>query len=26
VLRDKGFGEVRPVWCSPSDTLLLALK
>ncbi|MGC0329570.1 SAM-dependent methyltransferase [Streptomyces sp. SAI-170] len=26
VLRDHGFGEVRPVWCSPSDTLLLALK
>ncbi len=26
VLREKGFGEVRPVWCSPSDTLLLALK
>ncbi|KOG38164.1 class I SAM-dependent methyltransferase [Streptomyces resistomycificus] len=26
VLRDKGFGEARPVWCSPSDTLLLALK
>ncbi|MEU6511742.1 class I SAM-dependent methyltransferase [Streptomyces sp. NPDC046942] len=21
-----GFGEARPVWCSPSDTLLLALK
>ncbi|MEU9352730.1 methyltransferase domain-containing protein [Streptomyces griseoloalbus] len=26
VLREHGFGEVRPVWCSPSDTLLLALK
>jgi hypothetical protein len=26
VLRGKGFGEARPVWCSPSDTLLLALK
>ncbi|MFE5031319.1 class I SAM-dependent methyltransferase [Streptomyces sp. NPDC056683] len=26
VLRDKGFGEARAVWCSPSDTLLLALK
>ena len=25
-LRDKGFGAARPVWCSPSDTLLLALK
>jgi SAM-dependent methyltransferase len=25
-LRERGFGEVRPVWCSPSDTLLLALK
>ncbi|MEU6813505.1 class I SAM-dependent methyltransferase [Streptomyces sp. NPDC046860] len=25
-LREKGFAEVRPVWCSPSDTLLLALK
>ncbi|MEV6837873.1 class I SAM-dependent methyltransferase [Streptomyces sp. NPDC051133] len=22
----RGFGEARPVWCSPSDTLLLALK
>ncbi|MER6732521.1 class I SAM-dependent methyltransferase [Streptomyces puniciscabiei] len=21
-----GFGEARPVWCSPSDTLLLAVK
>ncbi|MEU0966647.1 methyltransferase domain-containing protein [Streptomyces sp. NPDC005917] len=26
VLRDKGFGEARAVWCSPSDTLLLAVK
>ncbi|MGW5233792.1 class I SAM-dependent methyltransferase [Streptomyces nodosus] len=26
VLGEKGFGEARPVWCSPSDTLLLALK
>ncbi len=26
VLRENGFAEVRPVWCSPSDTLLLALK
>jgi SAM-dependent methyltransferase len=26
VLREKGFEEARPVWCSPSDTLLLALK
>ncbi|KUO11633.1 class I SAM-dependent methyltransferase [Streptomyces sp. DSM 15324] len=26
VLKEKGFGEARPVWCSPSDTLLLALK
>jgi hypothetical protein len=26
VLREKGFSEARPVWCSPSDTLLLALK
>ncbi|PKW09985.1 Methyltransferase domain-containing protein [Streptomyces sp. 1222.5] len=25
-LRERGFGEARPVWCSPSDTLLLALK
>ncbi|MEV7288805.1 class I SAM-dependent methyltransferase [Streptomyces sp. NPDC093252] len=25
-LREAGFGEARPVWCSPSDTLLLALK
>ena len=24
VLREKGFAEARPVWCSPSDTLLLA--
>ncbi|MFC8433125.1 methyltransferase domain-containing protein [Streptomyces sp. NPDC057253] len=26
VLRESGFDEVRPVWSSPSDTLLLALK
>ncbi|MEU6478389.1 class I SAM-dependent methyltransferase [Streptomyces sp. NPDC047017] len=26
VLREKGFGEARPVWCSPADTLLLAVK
>ncbi|MFJ2720158.1 class I SAM-dependent methyltransferase [Streptomyces sp. NPDC087437] len=26
VLRDQGFAEARPVWCSPTDTLLLALK
>ncbi|WP_181802902.1 class I SAM-dependent methyltransferase [Streptomyces shenzhenensis] len=26
VLREQGFGEARPVWCSPSDTLLLAVK
>ncbi|MEU3860894.1 class I SAM-dependent methyltransferase [Streptomyces sp. NPDC028722] len=26
VLREKGFTEARAVWCSPSDTLLLALK
>ncbi len=26
VLREKGFTEARPVWCSPSDTLLLAVK
>ncbi|MFE2418292.1 class I SAM-dependent methyltransferase [Streptomyces hokutonensis] len=26
VLREKGFGEARAVWCSPGDTLLLALK
>ncbi|MEW2561310.1 class I SAM-dependent methyltransferase [Streptomyces griseorubiginosus] len=26
VLRERGFAEARPVWCSPSDTLLLALK
>jgi trans-aconitate methyltransferase len=26
VLREQGFTEARPVWCSPSDTLLLALK
>ncbi|MFB7367460.1 class I SAM-dependent methyltransferase [Streptomyces hydrogenans] len=25
-LRAAGFGEARPVWCSPSDTLLLAVK
>lgn len=25
-LRAAGFGEARPVWCSPSDTLLLALR
>ncbi|MDX3334787.1 SAM-dependent methyltransferase, partial [Streptomyces sp. ME02-6978a] len=25
-LREAGFAEARPVWCSPSDTLLLALK
>jgi SAM-dependent methyltransferase len=25
-LRTVGFGEARPVWSSPSDTLLLALK
>ncbi|WP_460069384.1 class I SAM-dependent methyltransferase [Streptomyces sp. YKOK-I1] len=25
-LREAGFGEARPVWCSPADTLLLALK
>ncbi|WP_030741246.1 trans-aconitate 2-methyltransferase [Streptomyces sp. NRRL S-31] len=25
-LLTRGFGEARPVWCSPSDTLLLALK
>lgn len=25
-LLEHGFGEARPVWCSPSDTLLLALK
>ncbi len=25
-LREAGFGEARPVWASPSDTLLLALK
>jgi SAM-dependent methyltransferase len=25
-LRAKGFGEARAVWCSPSDTLLLALR
>ncbi|KUN85078.1 class I SAM-dependent methyltransferase [Streptomyces griseoruber] len=26
VLKEKGFAEARPVWCSPADTLLLALK
>ncbi|WP_262055724.1 class I SAM-dependent methyltransferase [Streptomyces sp. STR69] len=26
VLCEQGFGEARAVWCSPSDTLLLALK
>ena len=26
VLREQGFGEARPVWASPSDTLLLAVK
>lgn len=26
VLREKGFGEARAVWCSPSDTLVLAFK
>jgi SAM-dependent methyltransferase len=26
VLREKGFAEARPVWCSPSDTLLLAVR
>ncbi|WP_416982300.1 class I SAM-dependent methyltransferase [Streptomyces sp. T028] len=26
VLKEKGFGEARPVWASPADTLLLALK
>ncbi len=26
VLREQGFGEARPVWCSPSDALVLALK
>jgi SAM-dependent methyltransferase len=25
-LREQGFAEARPVWASPSDTLLLALK
>jgi SAM-dependent methyltransferase len=25
-LRAQGFGEARPVWASPSDTMLLALK
>ncbi|MEV8434851.1 class I SAM-dependent methyltransferase [Streptomyces chartreusis] len=26
VLRERGFGEARAVWCSPSDALVLALK
>ncbi|MEU7382474.1 class I SAM-dependent methyltransferase [Streptomyces sp. NPDC042207] len=26
VLREQGFAEARAVWCSPTDTLLLALK
>ncbi|WP_328479756.1 class I SAM-dependent methyltransferase [Streptomyces sp. NBC_00377] len=26
VLRERGFGEARTVWCSPSDALVLALK
>ncbi|MEV7239745.1 class I SAM-dependent methyltransferase [Streptomyces sp. NPDC093248] len=26
VLREKGFEEARPVWSSPSDTLLLAVR
>ncbi|MGW1543109.1 class I SAM-dependent methyltransferase [Streptomyces sp. NPDC002309] len=26
VLREQGFAETRAVWCSPSDTLLLAVK
>ncbi|MFF7334186.1 class I SAM-dependent methyltransferase [Streptomyces sp. NPDC090306] len=26
VLRERGFGEARPVWCSPADTLVLAVK
>ncbi|MGW1588261.1 class I SAM-dependent methyltransferase [Streptomyces sp. NPDC002386] len=26
VLREKGFDEARPVWSSPSDTLLLAVR
>ncbi|MET7702892.1 class I SAM-dependent methyltransferase [Streptomyces sp. NPDC005485] len=26
VLREKGFGEARPVWSSPSDALVLAVK
>lgn len=26
VLRDQGFAEARPVWASPSDTLVLAVK
>ncbi|MBZ3903745.1 class I SAM-dependent methyltransferase [Streptomyces griseiscabiei] len=26
VLREKGFAEARPVWCSPSDSLVLAVR
>ncbi|MFJ4469123.1 class I SAM-dependent methyltransferase [Streptomyces sp. NPDC089424] len=26
VLREQGFAEARPVWCSPSDALVLAVK
>lgn len=26
VLRERGFAEARPVWCSPSDALVLAVK
>jgi hypothetical protein len=26
VLREKGFAEARPVWRSPSDSLVLAVK
>ncbi|BAU85981.1 methyltransferase type 12 [Streptomyces laurentii] len=26
ILRTAGFAEARPVWCSPSDTLLLAVR
>ncbi|MEU2585706.1 class I SAM-dependent methyltransferase [Streptomyces avermitilis] len=26
VLRERGFGEARPVWSSPSDTLILAVR
>ncbi|AJE82400.1 methyltransferase [Streptomyces albus] len=25
-LREKGFAEARPVWCSPSDSLVLGLR